>query len=241
MPARDPALVLTAHGTADPAGQRVFAELATRVRERLPAVDVHLAFVDVQQPLVGEVVQRTARGAPVVVVPLLLAGGYHVEVDIADAVRSVPIAVAAPPLGPDHRLVTALLDRLAETGCATDDPVVLAVAGSSRPQARQDAQQMLALLAGRRSGPTTIGYAAGAAARVGDAVRAARRAGGGRPVTVAAYLLAPGHFLDRLHDAGADRVTTPLGTHPVLTDLAELRYRDAAARLRPGAGPARDM
>ena len=44
---------------------------------------------------------------------------------------------------------------------------------------------------------------------VPDAVRSARRAGAER-VVVAAYLLAPGHFHDKLAGAGADAVTAPL-------------------------------
>ena len=39
---------------------------------------------------------------------------------------------------------------------------------------------------------------------------AAARAAGAERVVVAAYLLAPGHFHDKLQGAGADRVTAPL-------------------------------
>ena len=42
-----------------------------------------------------------------------------------------------------------------------------------------------------------------------DAVLAARRGGASR-VVVASYLLAPGHFHDKLAGAGADLVTAPL-------------------------------
>jgi sirohydrochlorin ferrochelatase len=44
---------------------------------------------------------------------------------------------------------------------------------------------------------------------VPDAVAAARRDGAQR-VVVASYLLAPGHFHDKLAGAGADAVTAPL-------------------------------
>jgi len=40
-------------------------------------------------------------------------------------------------------------------------------------------------------------------------VTAARR-GGAERVVVASYLLAPGHFHDKLADSGADAVTAPL-------------------------------
>jgi hypothetical protein len=44
---------------------------------------------------------------------------------------------------------------------------------------------------------------------VPEAVAEARRAGA-RRVVLAAYLLAPGHFHDKLTAAGADAVTAPL-------------------------------
>jgi sirohydrochlorin ferrochelatase len=50
----------------------------------------------------------------------------------------------------------------------------------------------------------------------------------GRPVAVASYLLAPGHFQDQLVSSGADWVTEPLGGHPALAGLVIERYRTAA-------------
>jgi transposase len=62
---------------------------------------------------VVDVVQGLARaGTPVVVVPLLLSGGYHVHVDIAGAVGAHDGARAARPLGPDLRLAEVLHTRL---------------------------------------------------------------------------------------------------------------------------------
>jgi sirohydrochlorin ferrochelatase len=59
------------------------------------------------------------------------------------------------------------------------------------------------------SGPVTIGYGSAAQPPVPAAVSAARAAGAAW-VVVAAYLLAPGHFHDRLAASGADTVTAPL-------------------------------
>jgi sirohydrochlorin ferrochelatase len=59
------------------------------------------------------------------------------------------------------------------------------------------------------AGPVTTGYGSAAQPTVAEAVTAARRAGAER-VVVAAYLLAPGHFHDKLGEAGADSVTAPL-------------------------------
>ncbi len=228
---RQPGLILCAHGTADPAGQAVIAELAAATAAALPHASVQLAYVDVQQPTVAEAVAGSIRSGPVVVVPALLSTGYHVQVDIAAAVAAHSRAVATDPLGPDPTLAELLLVRLAETGCAPEDPVVLAFAGSSRPEAAGSAEAMRAMLAAARPGPVISGFGAAASPTVPDAVVAARSAGHGRSVSVAAYLLAPGHFHRRLHAAGADRVSAPLGAAPQLVDIVVRRHREGVERL----------
>jgi sirohydrochlorin ferrochelatase len=208
-----PVLVACAHGTRSPTGRRLIAELALAARDLRPGLVTTAAFVDVQPPTVAEVVgQLSASGRAAVVVPLLLSGGYHVHVDIAGAVSGSPTSVAARPLGPDPRLVAVLHDRLLEAGADPGDPrtaVVLAAAGSSDPRSVADVDATAALLRRSWAGPVTTGYGSAAQPPVPDAVAAARGAGAER-VVVAAYLLAPGHFHDKLAGAGADAVTAPL-------------------------------
>ncbi|WP_212719027.1 CbiX/SirB N-terminal domain-containing protein [Blastococcus sp. CCUG 61487] len=208
-----PVLVACAHGTRNPTGRRLIAELALAARARRPELVTTAAFVDVQPPTVVDVVaDLAAESRPAVVVPLLLSGGYHVHVDIAQAVAGSPHAVAARPLGPDPRLAAVLLDRLTEAGADPRDPltaVVVAAAGSSDPRSVADVEETADLLQRSWAGPVTTGYGASAQPPVPDAVAAARRAGAER-VVVAAYLLAPGHFHDKLAAAGADVVTAPL-------------------------------
>ena len=209
----NPVLVACAHGTRNPTGRRLIAELALAARQLRPGLLTTAAFVDVQPPTVVDVVaELTATGRPAVVVPLLLSGGYHVHVDIAGAVAGSPSTVAARPLGPDPRLVDVLNDRLLQAGADPGDPrtaVVLAAAGSSDVRAVADVEGTAELLQQGWSGPVSTGYGSAAAPTVPDAVAAARRAGAAR-VLVAAYLLAPGHFHDKLAGAGADAVTPPL-------------------------------
>jgi sirohydrochlorin ferrochelatase len=206
-------LVACAHGTRNPAGRRLIAELALAARAQRPDLVTTAAFVDVQPPTVVDVVAGLAAdGRPAVVVPLLLSGGYHVHVDIAGAVAGAVGTVAARPLGPDPRLVDVLHDRLLQTGADPGDPltaVVLAAAGSSDVRAVADVQHTAELLQRSWAGPVTTGYGSAAQPPVPDAVLAARQAGA-RKVVVAAYLLAPGHFHDKLTGAGADAVTAPL-------------------------------
>jgi sirohydrochlorin ferrochelatase len=208
-----PVLIACAHGTRNPTGRRLIAELALAARRQRPGLLTTAAFVDVQPPTVVDVVaQLSSGGRSAVVVPLLLSGGYHVHVDIAGAVADHPTAVAARPLGPDQRLVAVLTDRLVAAGADPRDratAVVLAAAGSSDPRSVADVEGTAGLLQRDWAGPVTTGYGSAARPTVTDAVSAARRAGAER-VVVAAYLLAPGHFHDKLQGAGADVVTAPL-------------------------------
>jgi sirohydrochlorin ferrochelatase len=208
-----PVLVACAHGTRNPTGRRLIAALALAARRLRPGLTTTAAFVDVQPPTVADVVaELSAAGRPAVVVPLLLSGGYHVHVDIAGAVARAPGTVAARPLGPDPRLADVLHDRLVQAGADPNHPltaVVVAAAGSSDVRAVADVETTADLLQGTWAGPVTTGYGSAAAPTVPDAVAAARRAGAER-VVVASYLLAPGHFHDKLAGAGADLVTAPL-------------------------------
>jgi sirohydrochlorin ferrochelatase len=230
-----PVLVACAHGTRSPAGRRLIAELALAARRLRPGLETWAAFVDVQPPTVADVVaELAAEGQRTVVVPLLLSGGYHVHVDIAQAVERHRTAAAARPLGPDPRLVEVLADRLVQAGADPADAstaVVLAAAGSSDPRSVADVEETAALLRRSWTGPVTIGYGSAARPTVPAAVTAARDAGAPRAV-VAAYLLAPGHFHDQLAGAGADAVTAPLLPDERIAAVLLDRY-DAAVAAAP--------
>jgi len=204
---KPPVLLAVAHGTRSAAGQAQIRDLVDRVAGRRPELDVRLAYVDVQQPRVGEAI----RGLDAVVVPLLLSTGYHVRVDIAEAVAANH-AVAAAPLGPDPVLTSSLQSRI-----SAGDTVVLAAAGSSDPAWRADVADVAAQLGAH------VAYASGTELRVPEVV-ARLREQGARRVTVAAYLLAEGLFYRSLHRAGADRVTPPLCADPAVEELVLARY-----------------
>ncbi|WP_308200608.1 sirohydrochlorin chelatase [Klenkia sp. PcliD-1-E] len=224
-----PVLVACAHGTRNPTGRRLVAELALAARRLRPGLTTTAAFVDVQPPTVVDVV--AGLGGPAVVVPVLLSGGYHVHVDIAGAVAQREDAVAARPLGPDPRLAQVLHSRLVEAGADPTDPgtaVVVAAAGSSDARATADVAQTAAMLQTSWAGPVSTGYGSAAQPPVPEAVAAARAAGATR-VVVAAYLLAPGHFRDKLDAAGADLVTAPLLPDDRIAQVLLDRYDAALA------------
>jgi len=216
-------LLAVAHGTRSAAGQRQIRDLVAAVARRRPELDVRLCYVDVQQPRISSVVPEV-RDA--VVVPLLLSAGYHVRVDIADAVRGTGIPVAGP-LGPDDALVASLTreaDRLAGA-----DAVVLAAAGSSDPAWRTSVQEIAAGMKAH------VAYAAGDDRRVADVV-ADLRGRGAQRIAIAAYLLADGLFYRTLHRAGADLVTPPLCLDPALTGLVLRRFDRARLLTTARAG-----
>lgn len=227
------ALVVCAHGTRDAEGRAVVRGVVDAVAAALPGVAVHEAYVDVHGPEVAEVVaglpQVHGPGPSGVVVPLLLAAGYHVHVDLADAVRSRPDVVVTAALGPDDRLVDVVLDRLAAARVGHDAAVVLAPAGSSDVRAQADSAEVAGRLAARRPGPVGLGYAAGPTPSVAEEVARLRREGASS-VAVASYLLAPGFFQRRLEAAGADAVSAPLAPDPRVVAVVVDRYRAALAR-----------
>ncbi|GAB2974663.1 sirohydrochlorin chelatase [Amycolatopsis acidiphila] len=219
-------IVLVAHGTRDPAGPKVSAELAARV-QAAAGVPVRVAYADVRRPDVTSVL-RSVRG-PAVVVPAFLAAGYHVRTDVPAQIEASghQDAVLTDAFGPAPELIDAMCDRLGAAGYRRGDAVVLAAAGSSDPRALAEVRAAADALATALDLPVRVGYAATATPSVAEAVQSVR----GRRVAIASWLLAPGLFQRRLVAAGAEVVAEPLGAHPGVVDLVLRRYRQAARRL----------
>ena len=226
VPGLETVLIACAHGTNNVAGQQRINEVRANIAALCPGVKVLEAYVDVQQPALPDVVASLADDVQAVVVPLLLTEGFHVQVDIAQAVESRRQTFAAAPLGPDPRLAKLLDERLGELPDGWG--VVLAAAGSSRPEAAEQIEVLAADLAVRRPERIIAAYGASARPSVPEAVEQLRAEGIER-VAIASYLLAPGYFHDQLADAGADLVTEPLLPAELLAELA-LEHFDAAVR-----------
>lgn len=217
-------LIACAHGTDNFHGRARINQLRAEIAALRPELEVLEAYVDVQSPALSDVVAALPEDAVGVVVPLLLTTGFHVEHDVAQAVASHPGLRAAAPLGPDPRLAALLSVRLGEV--PLDWGIVLAAAGSSRPQAAEQIEVLAADLAVLRPQKVIAAYGASASPLVPDAV-AQLRAEGAAGVVVASYLLAPGYFHDQLQLAGADVVTWPLLPSTLVAELA-LEHFDAA-------------
>ncbi len=231
-----PALAGIAHGTSSPAGQAAVAALMRAVADAEPLLTVTLGFVDVQHPDAPETLAALPAGLPAVVVPLLLSAGYHVHVDLTEAVRAVTdrTVLLAGALGPEDRIVELLRDRLEQAGLRDEDVVVLAVAGSSDARAVADCRVVAERLAAASARPVALGFLSAAEPRLADAIAAARRDNPGRRIVVSSYLLAPGYFQDLVEAAGGSIATSPLlvpgsAVPRQLVDVVVDRYRSARA------------
>ena len=217
-------LLIAAHGTVSTAGSATTRALAAAVGAERPGLRVELCFLDVAAPTLAAALDSIE--GPVVVVPLLLSAGYHVTTDIPAVVASRPGVLVAQHLGPDPLIIEAVAERLDDArGSLPIGSTALAVVGSSRSSAHDEAQAAGWLLSHRLGREVTI-------LPVGTDTRTALEALI-PPVEVGVYLLAEGTFLDQLRSAAGDHavVAEPIGVHPALVRLILDRY-DATEALR---------
>jgi sirohydrochlorin ferrochelatase len=208
-------LVLVGHGSRDPGAGEVLRGLRDAVAKQLFPLRVVLAWIELDSPLVSEVVSMTpdpARAGPVVV-PLLLSRGTHVARDLPPGAR--------PPLGPDPLLTRILLDRIREAEISPGRPLVLAATGSTDPNGVADVQRQAELLEASWGAAVRVGFVTGLPS-VADAIRECQTGSAEAPAVVS-YFLAPGRLPDT---AGCQ--TAHLGTHPALVQLVVERYSGAA-------------
>ena len=183
--------------------------------QRLGGVSVVLAWIELDTPLISDVVPAGTHPAETpIVVPLLLSRGTHVARDLPPGARA--------PLGPDPLLTTMLMDRIAEAGIAPGRPLVLAATGSTDPEGIADVQDQAQLLEDAWGAPVRAGFVT-AQPSLAEASEDAATEAGTAPPAIVSYFLAPGRLPD---SARAD--TAHLGDHPALVELVLMRYRGTA-------------
>jgi sirohydrochlorin ferrochelatase len=243
-------LVAASHGTDNLGGAKAISDLVKKVGKALPEVKVLEAFVDVQEPDVASVFSEAASFGvtDITIVPLLLATGYHVRQDIADAAfefnsasTSSEVAIS-PALGPDQRMVEVLIQRLDEVGAtaatAADDLIILTVAGSSDPRAQAESELVKLMLEealNTRNGFATkveLAFLSAAEPKLKDLVPKLKFQHPRKRVVISTYLLAEGFFAGLTKKVGAHLATEPLlveGTEPPqqLIDIIVDRYKAA--------------
>jgi sirohydrochlorin ferrochelatase len=232
------ALVLTAHGSADPRSAANARAIARLVRRRRPGLDVRVAFCEQNSPRLVDVLTPGA-----VVTPLLLADAYHARVDIPRQIAYAGIAGVrqADVLGEDDRLISVLRERLNSIGVcqSSRDLGVLVVAiGSTDAGANARTTRVATKLAAdtRWAGATTA-FPTGSGPSLPEAAGELRRRGAHRMV-IAPWFLAPGRVLDRVRHFARDTgiaMAAPLGANQMVADTALDRFEQAVSDDRMAA------
>ena len=230
-----PALVAVAHGTRSDSGTAMVRALIDAVRIAAPDLDVVEAWIEAREPDVPTAL--AAVSGPAVVVPLLLSVGYHLRVDLPQALAGRPGTVLAPALGPDPRAIAATADRLraARIGHPPADHTILVAAGSSDPDALGDLAAAVALLEAELGRPV-VGAVMTAAEPLLEQVL------GHTPgsIELANYLLADGYFAQKMVREGTERgaliIGAPIGPHPSIVALVLARYAEGEVEIRALAG-----
>jgi sirohydrochlorin ferrochelatase len=217
----EPALILAAHGSADPRSPEVATALAGRIRRLRPGLEVHAAFLEKSAPYVGDVLAELAtRGDPAVVVPMLLASAHHARVDLPAVIEESGATVrVAEALGEDPALVTLLGQRIAAAGAPADRHdvgiVVVAVGTSNEAANARTSTVAAALCARTRWAGVEVAFATGPRPTVAEAVMRLRSRGA-RHLVVAPWFLAHGRITDRVAAVAAELgvpMAEPLGSH----------------------------
>ncbi|MFD6196599.1 sirohydrochlorin chelatase [Mycobacteriaceae bacterium NPDC060252] len=221
---RSPTLLAVAHGSRDPRFAENARRLVMQVRMLRPELHVRLAFLELSEPNLVDVLGDLSGDA--VVVPLLLSDAYHARIDLPTVLSSAPSGLRvtqAPVLGADDRLLRLARRRVAELGI--DNPgVILTAVGSSDPTANARTRA----LAAQWAISTTV-FATGESTTIADAADALRSRGA-TEIVVAPWFLSPGLLLDQVSAESAHagiQVAAPLGADRLVAEVVVERYEAA--------------
>ncbi|WP_040283672.1 CbiX/SirB N-terminal domain-containing protein [Tessaracoccus massiliensis] len=243
-------LIISAHGTRDAAGQRQTRELVEVVRQRIGVVDVHLGFVEIDEPSIPDAIRQALGGGAdrAIVVPLMMGTGAHVRVDIpeaiAEAAAEFPDAELsyARYLGADPRMLGLLSERIAQAAAGWDPrDVSVALLGRGAAVAEANADHArLARLIYERGDVARVWPAWAQVARPGlpEVLNDLAAVGGENPkIVVAGNLLFEGRLSTWMrqqvaawqerHPEVEVRVADVIGPVERLADVVIDRYREA--------------
>lgn len=243
-----PALLLIAHGTRDPAGATEMDELVGHLRGRVDGPVAAAWLEDFAEPdpvtAAGRLVEAGAHA--LVTLPLLNFGAMHAKTDVPGDV--VAIRAAFPDIPVTHgrvldihpallALARTRIDAVSPAAARGDEVLVVTGSGSSDPDANGDlakAARMLAEATGHRWVETA--YAGVSWPRADQLLARLERAGARRVVRFSWSLLAG--LLERRVNGWADEANARgmdvrdawrFGPDPLVADAILDRYHEALA------------
>lgn len=247
MTDREPALLLIAHGTRNPAGATEMDQLVAHLRARIDAPVAAAWLEDFSPPdattVMGELIAAGAEH--VVTLPFLVLGAGHAKTDVPEAVQTA--AAAHPEVAVTHARVLGLhaglfdlarkrVDAVSDRDGRADEVLVVTGAGSSDPDANGDlakAARVLAEQTGHRQ--TEIAFAGVSWPRADTLLERLHRSGVERVTRFSWSLLAG--VLEQRVDGWADDAARRdgmaiadagrFGPDPLVADVVVDRYREA--------------
>lgn len=227
-------IILLAHGSADPRHRRGIEALAGRAAT-LGEAPVYVAYLDHHAPSAADAARAAGGG---VVVPALLSTGYHARVDVPKAIEAMHRAVpgtflASAGLGLGRPVLEGVGELLARAGVADsrDLSVVLALAGTTAPEAFEELRGAVAGASAAHDGPAWAARACVCEpAHLGGCVT---RAAEGVPTFVVPIALCEGVLRDRVVGAafglGLATVAGVLAETEAIAHLVVARAAEALA------------
>lgn len=111
-------IVLFAHGSRDAEWALPFNRLRSEVANKLPDVDVRLAFLEIMHPSLGEALRALDdKGMEAIrVVPVFLGYGGHLKKDLPALVAAAKVkakVIIDPPIGEHQSVITAIATLIA--------------------------------------------------------------------------------------------------------------------------------
>ena len=197
--------LLIGHGSPDPRHATALRYLTSCVSDELATsasnVDCDIAFLEHDEPLLANWLADRPSG-PVMAIGLLLASGYHAQIDIPQTLAaggaSTPVTNLGT-LGLGGWLFDVLDQRVIEAGGPREASVVLVAAGSTQDAARGDLRTVCTEWQRRRGGAVLPAAVTGPDPRPDVVVSALDVSAS--DVVVVPFMLAPGSLADRARAA----------------------------------------
>ena len=241
-----PALVMIAHGSADPRVAQVTHALRTSLAAIRPGLHVHCAFLDKCPPSPTQIVSQLAQQGvgEVVLVPLELTHAIDTDPAVTALVASWRDQhegmsfVASRPIGPEINLLTILDERLRAALTAARalelDGLVLSSASSGDVRGSALLARRARQWSTHHRLPCLTAVADGTGPSVTQAIQGLRSQGR-RHIAVGSFFLTADALFhsqtELAHRGGAVAVSEPIGPAREVLDLVLARYAFAAMDL----------